>query len=119
MNENKIQHTLSETIPWHGDWQREVSQEQRNQAQSLFAEMMAGYLPNHLKHITDHACEAIQTVLDQEECRRGRLDESGPVFEFSFMRRNTPLYLTAEFLDGGRGLCLKFTTVAPNGRDHA
>ena len=113
MSENGIKHTISETIEWHGNWQSEISQEQRDQAQSLFAEMMADYPPDHMKHITDHVCEAIQTVLDQEECRRGRLDEIGPVFEFSFMREDTPLYLTAEFLDGGRSICLQFTNTAP------
>ncbi len=113
MSQSDIQHTISETVAWHGDWQREVSQEQRDQAHTLFAAMMADYPPHHLQHIKDHAREAIQTVLDQAECRRGRLDEKGPVFEFTFVRGDTPLYLTAEFLDGGRCLCLKFTNTAP------
>ncbi len=113
MSESEIQHTISETVQWHGDWQREVSQEQRDQARTLFAEMMTDYPPNHLQHIKDHAREAIGTVLDQKECRRGRLDERGPVLEFSFTRGEVPLYLTTEFLDGGRSLWLNFTNTAP------
>ncbi|BCM94521.1 hypothetical protein IAD21_06428 (plasmid) [Abditibacteriota bacterium] len=63
MSESDVQHIRTKTIVWQGDWQPKVSQEQRDQVQALFAEMMTDCPPNYLQHITDQACETIQTVL--------------------------------------------------------
>lgn len=113
MSKSDVKQMKRETLPWYGDWRPEIDAELREEAQALFAKMMTDYPPAHLKHITDHVFEAIQTVMEKVPCPTGPSNDARPVLEFSFTKDGAPIYLTAEFLDKGKCVCLIFTNYPP------